>query len=38
MPPLASWVLAFVAVVLVEALSSRTGGLLKAAGGYRARA
>lgn len=35
MPPLSSWVLAFVAVVLVEALNPRTGGLLKAVGGYR---
>ncbi len=35
LPPLASWVLAFVAVVLVEALNPRTGGLLKAVGGYR---
>jgi hypothetical protein len=35
MPPLASWVIAFVAVVAVEALNPRTGGLLKAAAGYR---
>jgi hypothetical protein len=35
LPPLAGWVLAFVAVVLVEALNPRTGGLLKAVGGYR---
>jgi hypothetical protein len=35
MPPLASWVLAFTAVVLVEALNPRTGGALKALGGYR---
>jgi hypothetical protein len=35
MPPLASWVLAFIAVVLVEALNPRTGGLLKSLAGYR---
>jgi hypothetical protein len=35
MPPLASWVLAFIAVVLVEALNPRTGGVLKSLAGYR---
>ena len=35
LPPLSGWVLAFVAVVLVEALNPSTGGVLKAVGGYR---
>jgi hypothetical protein len=35
MPPLAGWVLAFVAVALVEALNPDTHGFLKALGGYR---
>jgi hypothetical protein len=35
MPPLSAWVLAWVALVLVEALNPNTHGLLKALGGYR---
>jgi hypothetical protein len=35
MPPLSGWVLAFVAVVLVEALNPHTNGVLKVIGGYR---
>ncbi len=34
-PPLAGWVLAFIAVALVEALNPDTHGVLKAIGGYR---
>jgi hypothetical protein len=35
LPALSGWVLAFAAVVLVEALNPSTGGLLKAIAGYR---
>ncbi len=35
LPPLSGWVLAFVALVLVEALNPKTHGLLKALGGFR---
>src|ERR1700734_2929626 len=35
LPPLAGWVVGFVAVVLVEALNPHTHGLLKSIGGYR---
>ncbi|HST33887.1 MAG TPA: hypothetical protein VLJ80_10275 [Solirubrobacteraceae bacterium] len=35
LPPLAGWVLSFVAVVLIEALNPNTHGFLKALGGYR---
>ncbi len=35
LPPLSGWVLAFVAVVLVEALNPQTAGVLKVIGGYR---
>lgn len=35
MPPLSGWVVAFVAVVLVEALNPSTGGPLKILGGFR---
>jgi hypothetical protein len=35
LPPLAGWVLTFVAVVLIEALNPNTHGLLKSLGGYR---
>lgn len=35
LPPLCGWVLAFVAVVLVQALNPHTGGVLKVIGGYR---
>ena len=35
LPPLAGWVLGFVAVALVEALNPDTHGFLKALGGYR---
>ncbi|MGH2864898.1 MAG: hypothetical protein ACRDJX_06570 [Solirubrobacteraceae bacterium] len=35
LPPLSGWVLAFVAVVLVEAFNPGTAGALKAVGGYR---
>lgn len=35
LPPLAGWVLAFVAVVLVEAANPGTHGVLKAIGGFR---
>ncbi len=35
LPPLFAWVLAFVAVVVVEALNPGTGGVLKVIGGYR---
>jgi hypothetical protein len=35
LPPLSGWILAFVAVVLVEALNPGTAGALKALGGYR---
>jgi hypothetical protein len=35
LPPLAGWVLGFVAVALVEGLNPDTHGLLKALGGYR---
>ncbi len=35
LPPLSGWVLAFVVVVLVEALNPSTNGILKALGGYR---
>jgi hypothetical protein len=35
LPPLSAWVLAFVALVLVEALNPRTHGLLKILGGFR---
>jgi hypothetical protein len=33
--PLSGWVLAFVAVVIVEALNPHTNGILKVVGGYR---
>jgi hypothetical protein len=35
LPPLFGWVLAFVAVVVVEAFNPKTQGLLKVAGGFR---
>jgi hypothetical protein len=35
LPPLAGWVLAFVAVAVVEALNPDTNGILKVIGGYR---
>jgi hypothetical protein len=35
MPPLSRWVLAFVAVVVIEAVNPNTHGLLKILGGYR---
>lgn len=35
LPPLSGWVLAFVAVVLIEALNPHTNGVLKVLGGYR---
>jgi hypothetical protein len=35
LPPLAGWVIGFVAVVLVEALNPHTNGILKSIGGYR---
>ncbi|HVR05068.1 MAG TPA: hypothetical protein VMS02_03430, partial [Solirubrobacteraceae bacterium] len=35
LPPLAGWVVAFVAVVLVEAVNPNTHGLLKTIGGFR---
>ncbi|HUN78803.1 MAG TPA: hypothetical protein VMU32_07790 [Solirubrobacteraceae bacterium] len=35
LPPLSGWVLAFVAVVLVEAANPATHGILKAVGGFR---
>ncbi len=35
LPPLSNWVLAFVAVTLVEALNPHTNGFLKILGGYR---
>jgi hypothetical protein len=35
LPPLAGWVLAFVAVALIEGLNPDTHGILKALGGYR---
>ncbi len=35
LPPLSGWVLAFVAVVLAEALNPYTGSILKSLGGYR---
>jgi hypothetical protein len=35
LPPLSGWVLAFVAIVLVEALNPNTGNILKSIGGYR---
>lgn len=35
LPPLSAWVLAFVALVLVEALNPNTHGILKALGGFR---
>jgi hypothetical protein len=35
MPPLSSWVVAFVALVLIEAANPGTHGILKAVGGYR---
>lgn len=35
LPPLSGWVLAFVALVLVEALNPNTGGTLKIAAGFR---
>lgn len=35
LPPLSGWVLAFVVVVLVEALNPHTAGILKSIGGYR---
>jgi hypothetical protein len=35
LPPLAGWVLAFVAVAIVEALNPDTNGILKVVGGYR---
>jgi hypothetical protein len=35
LPPLSGWVLAFVAVAVVEALNPHTNGLLKVIGGYR---
>jgi hypothetical protein len=35
LPPLSAWVLAFVAVVAIEALNPNTNGILKIIGGYR---
>jgi hypothetical protein len=35
LPPLAGWVFAFIALVLVEAFNPKTHGLLKVLGGYR---
>lgn len=35
LPPLSGWVLAFVAVTVIEALNPNTGSLLKVLGGYR---
>jgi len=35
LPPLSGWVLAFVALVMVEAFNPKTHGLLKVIGGYR---
>jgi hypothetical protein len=35
LPPLSGWVLAFVALVAIEAFNPRTHGLLKIAGGFR---
>ncbi|HEV7585985.1 MAG TPA: hypothetical protein VGO14_09425, partial [Solirubrobacteraceae bacterium] len=35
LPPLSAWVLAFSALVLIEALNPKTHGILKALGGYR---
>lgn len=35
LPPLSAWVLAFVALVLVEALNPHTAGFTKVLGGYR---
>jgi len=35
LPPLSGWVLAFIAVVLIEALNPNTHGILKTLGGYR---
>jgi hypothetical protein len=35
LPPLSAWVLAFTALVLVEALNPKTHGILKALGGFR---
>lgn len=35
MPPLSNWVLAFVAVVLIEAANPHTSGVLKVLAGYR---
>jgi hypothetical protein len=35
LPPLSAWVLAFVGLVLVEALNPKTNGILKALGGFR---
>jgi hypothetical protein len=35
LPPLSGWVVAFVVVVLVQALNPNTGGILKSVGGYR---
>src|SRR5207248_4595831 len=35
MPPLSAWVLAFVAIVLIEALNPKTAGVLKVLGGFR---
>jgi hypothetical protein len=35
LPPLSGWVLAFVVVVLIEAVNPNTGGFLKIIGGFR---
>jgi hypothetical protein len=35
LPPLSGWVLAFIALVLVEAFNPKTNGILKALGGFR---
>ncbi len=35
LPPLAGWVLAFVATVALEAFNPKTGGILKVLGGFR---
>ncbi|HEY4451177.1 MAG TPA: hypothetical protein VGN13_06240 [Solirubrobacteraceae bacterium] len=35
LPPLSSWVIAFVAVVAIEALNPKTAGVLKILGGFR---
>src|SRR5438105_5261160 len=35
LPPLAGWVLGFVAIALAEGLNPNTGGILKSLGGYR---